>query len=67
MQTESIIRTLLLIVVILLAGMALLYLRKRSLPVTGYLFWVLIALTLPILGPILLIAMRPGQERQTYH
>jgi hypothetical protein len=66
LHTETILRTLLLIIVILLASMALLYLRKRSLPVTGYLFWVLVSLIFPILGPILLIALRPGEERQTH-
>jgi hypothetical protein len=63
---ETIIKAVLLTVIILLAGMALRYLWKRELPPAGYVFWAVVALLIPVLGPILLIALRPGEARQAH-
>jgi len=66
LPAETIIKGLMLIVILLLAGMALSYLWRRELPPVGYVFWVIVALVIPVLGPILLIALRPGEARQAH-
>jgi hypothetical protein len=43
--------------------LAVLFLRGRKLTVFQYLLWGLLALLLPVLGPYLVIAARPGQMR----
>ncbi len=64
MPSETILKVFLFAVILVLAGMALIYLWKRELPPAGYVFWGLVALAIPVLGPILLIALRPGEARQ---
>lgn len=47
-------------------GMALLavfFLRRRKLSLSEYLAWGLVTLLIPLLGPFLVIAVRPGQAR----
>jgi hypothetical protein len=41
--------------------LAVFYLRRRALPGISYLLWGLLAITLPIIGPYLVIAIRPGE------
>jgi len=67
LPAETLIKVFLFAVILLLAGMALGYLWKRELPPAGYVFWGLVALAIPVLGPILLIALRPGEARQAHH
>jgi hypothetical protein len=43
------------------AILAALYLRTRSLSVSEYLGWILVIVLVPLLGPFLAIATRPGQ------
>lgn len=50
-----------LVVMALIAG---LYLRRRSLPLTGYLFYAALIVFIPLLGPFLTIAIRPGTPRR---
>lgn len=40
---------------------AVLYLRRRKLSTLAYFLWGLLALLLPVVGPYLVIAARPGQ------
>jgi len=40
---------------------AVLYLRRRKLTTLAYFLWGLLALLLPVVGPYLVIAARPGQ------
>ncbi len=40
---------------------AILYLRQRKLSTMAYLLWGILALMLPVLGPYLVIAARPGK------
>lgn len=61
MAPEDLLRLLLLLTVIGMATLALLYLRQRRMPPLDALAWVLLAVLLPILGPIVVIAMRPGR------
>jgi hypothetical protein len=37
------------------------YLRRRTLSGTAYVLWGLLALTVPLLGPYIVIAARPGE------
>jgi hypothetical protein len=49
-----------------LLGMAILaafFLRGRSLPLPAYLGWGLLILLLPMLGPFMVILMKPGHQR----
>ncbi|MBU4224207.1 MAG: hypothetical protein KKC71_00090 [Chloroflexi bacterium] len=41
--------------------LAMLYLRRRRLGLGAYLFWGLFALSIPALGPFMLILARPGK------
>ena len=41
------------------------YLRQRKLSTTAFLLWGLLALLLPVLGPYLVIASRPGDPTQS--
>jgi hypothetical protein len=66
LPAEVIIKDMLIFIIILLAVLALSYLHKRTLPPAGYVFWAVIALTLPIFGPILLISIQPGEPRQIH-
>lgn len=61
MAPEDLLRLLLLLTVIGMATLALFYLRQRRMPPLDALAWVLLALLIPVLGPILVIAMRPGR------
>lgn len=52
--------------IISLFGMALLaafYLRRRSLTLIEYLCWGMLLILLPLLGPFLVIMLRPGAGR----
>ena len=56
-------RTFLIVTMITVAVIAILYLRRRKLSITGYLWWGTLILLLPILGPILVIAAAPGAAK----
>lgn len=58
--TPDFMRWSLLICIIAMALLSFFYLRRRQLPPHAYLGWVLLALFIPILGPFLVIVMRPG-------
>lgn len=55
------VRTLLLVVIILMALMAFSYLRSRKLTWREYIGLGLVALLVPLLGPFLVILSRPGE------
>lgn len=61
MNPADVLRILLLATIVTLAVMALLYLRRRKMDWQTGLAWVLLALLVPVLGPILVISMRPGK------
>ncbi len=54
--------TLLSILALAMALLAIFYLRKRQLPLLGYVFWGLVALV-PLIGPFLVILSRPGEAK----
>jgi hypothetical protein len=47
-----------------MALLALLFLRRRELTTTEIIGWGLLILLLPLLGPFLVITLRPGAERR---
>jgi len=46
-----------------MALLSIFYLRSRKLPLLGYILWGLLALLVPLLGPFLVIACKPGIPR----
>ncbi len=44
---------------------AVLYLRQRKLSTLSFVLWGALALILPVIGPFLVIASRPGKPRKT--
>ncbi len=63
MITAEIMRTLLIIVIAAMLLLAAAYLSGRKLTPIALCGWGLLALALPILGPILVILSRPGESR----
>lgn len=60
MGTAGVVRIFLLIDMIGLALLALVYLRQRRLSPSSYCIWGMLAVLVPVLGPFLVIANRPG-------
>jgi hypothetical protein len=48
-----------------LALLAAFYLRRRQMSWFEYLFWGLLAVLIPIIGPFLVIISKPGNSRDT--
>lgn len=63
MSAADVLRILLFLDVLGMALLAAFYLRRRELSWWAYLLWGLVALLIPILGPFLVIASRPGHPR----
>lgn len=60
MSIAGVIRVVLITDILGMALLALFYLRQRRMVWSAYCFWAAIALFLPVLGPFLVIAGRPG-------
>ena len=43
--------------------LAVLYLNQRKLTTLSFVLWGLLAISIPLLGPYLVIALRPGEPR----
>jgi hypothetical protein len=56
-------RLLLLACLVGMAVLAVLFLRRRKLSMLAYLGWGLVIVLLPLVGPFLVILIRPGTER----
>jgi 4-hydroxybenzoate polyprenyltransferase len=63
MSAPEILKTLLILFCVIMFLLAVLYLRRRRLTWLEFGAFGLLALLLPILGPFLVIALRPGQPR----
>jgi hypothetical protein len=61
MVTTAIIRLMLVVDIIGLALLALLYLRQRQMSRFAYLRWGFLAVAVPVIGPFVVIASRPGK------
>jgi hypothetical protein len=58
-----------LLLVTCLLGMALLAvlsLRQRKMPAAAYIGWGLLAVLLPLIGPFVVLLVRPGENRQAH-
>ena len=64
-MNAEVLRLLLAICLIAMYVLAMLYLRRRNLRLGAYLFWGLFALSIPALGPFLVILSRPGSPHRT--
>ena len=56
-------KAILLVTILAMIYLAVHYLRRRQMPWATYCFWALVAVALPVLGPFLVIAVRPGKWR----
>jgi membrane-bound metal-dependent hydrolase YbcI (DUF457 family) len=63
MPGAVIMKAVLLVNILAMAFLAVFYLRRRQLGWAAYFFWGLLAIVLPVLGPFLVIASRPGRWR----
>ncbi len=61
MGTAGVIRTFLLVDIVLMALLSLVYLRQRRMSWSSFCCWGLLAVVIPVLGPFLVIANRPGE------
>gem|GEM_PF-5307636 len=61
--TADLIRILLVLDIIGMGLLSLFYLRRRVMGWSEYLAWGVFAALIPIFGPFLVIALRPGQAR----
>ncbi len=63
MSTADIIRFLLLLDIVGMGLLSMFYLSRRNLGWMEYLAWGIFAAILPVFGPFVVIALRPGQSR----
>jgi chromate transport protein ChrA len=63
MAGAVIMKAVLLVNILAMVFLAIFYLRRRQLGWAAYCFWGLLAIVLPVLGPFLVIASRPGRWR----
>ena len=64
MPADAILRILIVLDVFAMALLAFFYLRKRRLTWWEFCGWGLLALLLPLLGPFLIILLRPGRRHR---
>ncbi|HEY9075559.1 MAG TPA: hypothetical protein VIO61_03375 [Anaerolineaceae bacterium] len=57
------VRLMLGITLMLLALMAVFYLRQRSMAWWEYLLWGMVAVFIPLIGPFVVMIIRPGKKR----
>lgn len=60
--SPDLMRAILIAAILGMALLAALYLRRREMAIAEYLFWGLIIILLPLLGPFLVILARPGKS-----
>lgn len=61
MGAAGVIRTILIVDIVILSLLALVYLRQRRMHWTSFFGWGLLAVLVPVLGPFMVIARRPGE------
>lgn len=64
MPTAEIIRVLLLLDIVGMGLLSMFYLRRRTMGWSEYLAWGVFAVLIPVFGPFLVIALRPGSPRR---
>jgi len=63
MPVAEVLKAVLVFTILAMAFLAVFYLHRRQLSWAAYCFWGLAAIVLPVLGPFLVIASRPGKWR----
>lgn len=66
MDAAGVVKTILLVEIVAMSLLAVLYLRQRRMSWVGYLGWGLLALVIPVIGPFMVIARRPGAWEPEY-
>ncbi len=66
MSTEGVIRIILLVDIVAMALLSLFYLRQRRMNWVSFCGWGLVALLVPVLGPFIVIANRPGEWNPSF-
>jgi len=66
MVTAGVVRTLLIVDIVGMALLSFLYLRQRQMSRLAFLCWGLLALLVPVLGPLMVIALRPGRWNPSF-
>ncbi len=61
METAGVVRTILFVDIAAMALFSIIYLRQRRMSLASYCYWGLLAVGVPVLGPFLVIANRPGE------
>ncbi len=61
LSPPEVMRAILLAAILGMALLAAFYLRRREMALSEYLFWGLVIILLPMLGPFLVILARPGK------
>jgi len=64
MSGTEVIHLVLLADILVMAFLAVFYLRQRKLSGLAFFVWGLVALVVPVLGPFLVIAARPGRSNK---
>jgi hypothetical protein len=65
MNAADVMRALLLLDIVGSAFLAIFYLRRRPISSLAFLGWGLLAVLVPVIGPFLVIAVRPGARRSS--
>ena len=60
MMTAAIVRVMLVVDIIVMTLLALVYLRQRRMSWSAYFCWGMLAVSVPVIGPFIVIANRPG-------
>ena len=63
MSTPDLIRTLLILDILGMGILGMVYLSRRKMGWSEYLAWGVFAVLIPVFGPFLLIALRPGESQ----
>lgn len=62
-MTADLLRILLALFLAAMYALAILFLRRRQMSLMAYISWGAFALLIPIIGPFLVILVRPGKRR----
>ncbi len=66
MEKAGVIRAILLVDIVAMALLAVIYLRQRRMNWVSYIYWGLLAIGIPVLGPFIVIASRPGEWNASF-
>ena len=64
--SPELMRLLLVLCLLGMAILAVLSLRQRKMPAAAYIGWGLLAVLLPLIGPFIVLLVRPGESRQAH-